>query len=372
MFAFSQILEYFILVYIYISMNEDYYTLLNVTKNSSQDEIKKAYRKLAIKWHPDKNKDNPDAEEQFKKISEAYDVLSDENKKAQYDQFGHDAFKQHQSGGRPQQDPFDIFDSFFGGRSGGFGGGGFFTREGNGRTSRNQVGSNLKIDVEVKLEDIIKEKTLNIAFNRNDKCTQCNGTGQTNTSSIVSCHVCGGRGAVYRQMGPMQMEQICPSCGGAGTTIRNPCSPCRGSGKFTKKMNTTINIPIGSHNGIKLRLSDMGNYDRGGYGDLYVVVHVRNHEMYDRDGDDLIRNLDVDFYNMILGSTQKIDTLHGSINLKIPPLSKPESILKISSHGIPNMNTHNKGDLFLVIKPKFPASITDTQQEILEKYKNLG
>ena len=299
-------------------MAEDYYTTLNLDRSATTEQIKKSYRKLAIKWHPDKNKGDANAEEKFKKISEAYDVLSDENKRRQYDQFGHTAFSQQSQGrGGFQHDPFDIFNSFFGGNAGASGGSGFnssfFTRESNGRNTRNQVGSNLKIDVEVSLEDIIKDKKINLSFNRQDKCNSCKGTGQTNESSVQSCRVCGGNGRVYRQLGPMQMEQQCPSCGGQGTMISNPCRSCSGNGVTQKKINTSINVPMGSHSGVKLRLADLGNYDKGGYGDLYVYIFVKPHKLYDRDSDDVIKKLELSFEDMILGSTQTIDSLYGSV-----------------------------------------------------------
>jgi len=354
-------------------MSEDYYSILNVSKSATSDELKKAYRKLAIKWHPDKNKDNPSAEAEFKKITEAYEVLSDSTKRSQYDQLGHRSFKEHsQGGGRGtggfQHDPFDFFNSFFGGNA--HNSNSFFTREGNGRTSQGRKsGSNLKIDIEVSLEDLIREKEVNLSYDRNDKCKSCSGTGKTNSSSIVSCGVCGGRGAVYRQMGPMQMEQICHACNGEGTTVKNPCNPCSGHGYIHNKMKTSVNIPVGCHSGVKLRLSNLGNYDKGGYGDLYVFVHVKTHSTYDRDGDDLIRNLKVEFYDMILGTSLKIDTLYGNINLKIPSNSKPDAVLKVNSHGVPNMNTHKKGDMFCVLKPNFPESISSDQIQLLQLYK---
>lgn len=349
-------------------MAEDYYTTLNVDRNATSDQLKKSYRKLAIKWHPDKNKGDSSAEEKFKKISEAYDILSDDTKRSQYDQFGHAAFNQQRQSNRPH-DPFDIFNSFFGQGARVNPNSNFFTREGNGRSSENSVGSNLKIDVEVSLEDIIKEKKINLSYNRQDKCNPCGGNGQTSSSSIQPCHVCGGRGVVYRQLGPMQMEQPCPSCKGGGSIIKNPCRSCSGSGVNNKKMNTSINVPVGSHTGIKLRLTDLGNYDKGGYGDLYAYIFVKQHELYERDSDDVIRKLELPFEDIILGTTQIIDSLHGSVKIKIPRLSKPDSVLRISDYGIPNMSTHKKGDMFVVLNSKFPSNLTDEQVSILELYK---
>lgn len=358
-------------------MKDDYYKLLNLSRSASADEIKKAYRKLAIKWHPDKNKDNAAAEDQFKKISEAYEVLSDENKKAQYDQFGHSAFQQGPGSGGfggHGQDPFDMFNSFFrGGRNSrnnqdqAFNG--FFTKENGRRSSRNVVGSNLKLDVEVNLKDIIREKSINLSYTRNDRCNECGGTGQTTNSSHATCDQCGGRGVIYRNMGIMQIEQECGYCSGSGTIIKNPCNSCRGSGITSRKAHTKLKIPIGSHSGIKLRVSGMGNFDKAGYGDLYVFIFVKNHELYDRDGDDLICKLDVNFYDMLLGTEMEIESLYGQVKVKVPRLSKPEQVLKVKEFGVPNMSTHRKGDMFLILNPFFPEKISEEQKSILELYK---
>lgn len=354
-------------------MNEDYYSLLNVTKDASQSDIKKAYRKLAIKWHPDKNKGDTNAEEKFKQISEAYEVLSDEGKKAQYDQFGHNVFKQQQSGGRQQQqDPFDVFSSFFGGTGGG-GFNHFYTRErrqSNRTTTKKHPGTNLKLDAEIQLKDIIKEKTINLSYSRNDRCVTCDGSGQTSSSSFTSCGYCGGRGVIYRNMGIMQMEQPCNNCSGSGTIIRNPCNSCIGSGIETKKVNTSVKIPVGIHSGMKLRVSGMGNYDKGGYGDLFVFIHIKHDEIYDRDGDDLLRKLELNFEDLILGTDINVDSLHGTVNVKIPKNSQPEQILKVREFGIPNMSTNIKGDMYLILTPRFPSNISSDQKEILELYRS--
>ena len=350
-------------------MSEDYYNLLNVSKSATSDELKKAYRKLAIKWHPDKNKGDSDAEEKFKKISEAYDILSDDKKRAQYDQFGHDAFSQNRQGPPPGHDPFDVFNSFFGGGNrGGHGPGGFFTREGTGRSS-NTRGSDLKMEVEIKLKDVIREKSINLSYNRNNKCKKCKGTGESNGSSKTNCGMCGGRGVVYRNMGIMQIEQPCNRCGGTGSIIRNPCGSCGGNGIVNEKVNTNVKIPIGAHSGTRLRVSGMGNYDKGGFGDLYVFILVRNDEIYDRDSDDVIRKLSVPFEDMLLGSELQIDSLYGSVKVKIPKLSQPESVLRIKEHGIPNMNTNLKGDMYLILQPDLPTKLLDSQVEILELYR---
>ena len=350
-------------------MEEDYYNILNVTKSSSPEEIKKAYRKLAIKWHPDKNQGDPAAEEQFKKISEAYDVLSDENKKSQYDQFGHSTFKQQGSGQQQHHhDPFDMFNSFFGGGGGRFDN--FFTTD-NRKQRQPTSGSDLKIDIEVKLNEIISESHRTIKYTRNGKCGSCHGTGETSKSTYKQCKTCRGQGSVYRRMGPMQMEQVCPTCDGSGSELHGGCMSCSGHGITTETIETKIKIPKGCHSGVKLRVSKHGNYIKGGeYGDLYAVVYVKKDEYFERDGDHLICEEHIDFYDLILGATKVINSLKGLVNLKIPPCTQPESILRVTGYGLPNMRSNTThGDLYVMIKPKFPKQITVEQKSILELYK---
>jgi molecular chaperone DnaJ len=349
-------------------MEQDYYNILNVTESASADEIKKSYRKLAIKWHPDKNQGNPEAEEQFKKISEAYDVLSDENKKAQYDQFGHAAFKQQGQGGGRHHDPFDMFNSFFGGGGGNFDS--FFTSD-NRKKRQPTQGSDLKIDIEVKLSEIINESHRTIKYTRNGKCNSCNGTGETSTSTYKQCKTCNGHGIIYRRMGPMQMEQTCPSCEGTGQELHDGCVKCQGQGVITEKIETRIKIPKGCHTGVKLRVSKHGNYIKGGgFGDLYAVIYVKKDEYFERDGDHLICEEHIDFYDMILGENKVIKSLYGKVNLKIPTGTQPDSILRVIGHGLPRMrSTESKGDLYVIIKPIFPRKISNENRSILELYK---
>ena len=170
-------------------------------------------------------------------------------------------------------------------------------------------------------------------------------------------------------MGVMQIEQLCPSCNGSGRILRNPCNKCEGSGASHKKMNTKVKIPVGSHNGTRLRVSGMGNYDKGGHGDLYVFISIKNDGIYERNGDDVIRKLHIPFEDMILGQLQTIDSLYGKVKLKIPQLSKPDAVLRVTDHGIPNMNTHRKGDMYIVLSPEFPTNLSGEQESILKLYK---
>ena len=358
-------------------MEQDYYNILNVTKSASPEEIKKSYRKLAIKWHPDKNQGDPSAEEQFKKISEAYGVLSDQNKKAQYDQFGHAAFKQQGGSGGSggfHHDPFDMFNSFFGGgaRPNPNGFNDFFTSD-SGRKSNSGPGGNLKVDIEVTLKDIIHDKKHTLSYTRNGLCKSCSGSGETKNSSLKMCPTCGGQGSVFRRMGPMQMEQTCPTCAGPGTILQNPCNPCQGSGVVNEKINTTIKIPKGCHTGVKLRISEMGNYggrNSSGFGDLFAVIYVKKDNYFDRDGSDLFCQEEVQFYDMITGAQRTVKSLYGKVNLKIPTCTQPDAVLRIPNYGLPNMRSEtSKGDMFVLIKPMFPRSLNTEQKSILELYK---
>ena len=351
-------------------MNEDYYSLLEINKNADQAQIKKAYRKLAIKWHPDKNKGDSAAEEKFKKISQAYDVLSDENKRRQYDSLGHDMFTQQQSGGNRgggfHSDPFDVFNSFFGG-----GGGGPFSDFFGGRQQKQKTsGSNLQINLQVTLNDIIFGKETNIKYHREERCSSCRGTGAAPHSKVETCGTCRGQGVVYRQMGVMQIQQHCPSCGGSGQITTIPCESCSGVGIEKTNNNVKIKIPKGASSGIKLRVSGGGNSDKqGNHGDLYVIVIVEDDGIHERNGDDLIIRQEIDFQDMILGSKKRINTPHGKVNLTIPACTKNETVLKVKDHGIPNLNTGRLGDFYVILNAIFPTTITEEQKSILELYR---
>lgn len=352
-------------------MKQDYYILLNVDRDASQDEIKKAYRKLAVKWHPDKNKNNPEAEEKFKEISEAYDVLSNEQKRTTYDQFGHDAV--NNPNGDFHSDPFDIFNSFFSGARVNPGPGfeGFFTRDGNASRRRKPVGEHLQMAIEVELKDLINDINKTISFTRHGKCTSCNGNGATDLNSFTACGACGGQGVLFQRMGPMQIQQPCSICEGEGKVLKNPCNTCSGQGTYQEKIKTNIKIPKGCHSGVRLRVSEYGNYVKGGkFGDLYVEVNVKKDKMFDREGNDIVTIHDLDFHDMILGCDKQIDSLNGKLSIKIPPNSQPKAILKIEKHGLPDMREPRLiGDMFVVLNPKFPKETSKEQKSILELYK---
>ncbi len=350
-------------------MKEDYYSLLGVTSSASQEELKKAYRKLAIKWHPDKNKDNPEAEEKFKQISEAYDILSNSQKRQQYDQFGHAAFEQGRGpaggGGGFHADPFDMFNSFFGG-----GGGATFSGMFRRQEAKSTTGASLRIDLEVTLQEIITGVDRELRYEKNEKCPTCRGSGSSTKTKIQSCGTCRGSGTVYRNMGIMQIQQPCPACGGSGQSITDPCGSCEGHGVAPIKTDVKVKIPKGAYTGTKLRVSGGGHECKSGKpGDLYIIVNVKPDSYFDRDGDNLVCKEDVMFYDLLLGSKVKISTPHGHVNVSIPPLTKHEAVLKVTDHGIPNLRTGNLGDLFVMVSAKYPTKLTPEQKGILELYK---
>lgn len=344
-------------------MNTDYYTILGISKNANADEIKKAYRKKAVKWHPDKNKGDKNAEDEFKKISSAYDVLSDPEKKQKYDHLGHDNFTRTngQGGFAQSTDPFEAFNSFFHG--------GFNRNENFNQKNQTNIGSNLKIDLEVSLSDIINDSNKITKYKRHGKCTSCGGAGVTNNSKIQNCGTCGGNGVVYRRMGPMQVQQQCPTCHGEGTYIVNPCNTCQGSGITTETLSINIKVPRGVHNGSRIRISEHGNYiKKGSYGDLYVNIYIKRDSRYERDGDDILCSENILFHDLVLGCKKIIDSLYGKISVKIPPLSQPDCVLKIKDHGIPNSRTGRKSDMYVVLKPALPKQLSIEQKSILELY----
>lgn len=356
---------------------EDYYSLLEVNKTATKDEIKKAYRKLAIKFHPDKNQNDPSSVEHFKKISEAYEVLSDENKRMRYDQLGQSAFQSTNGFSNQTHDPFDVFNTFFGGRSGmnenqsSFNG--FFTKDRGSNKKNNQKGRNLKIDLEISLEEIAFGTKKKINYTRKGKCNICNGTGETNQTKIKACTMCKGNGVVYQRMGPMQIETMCPTCGGNGTTMENPCYSCRGSAVNTEKMTHSVDIPVGSHDGIQLRVANMGDYSPAGYGDLFIQLFVKKHERYEVSGNDLLVGVDVSFVDLILGCDLVIETLYDNVKVKIPELSNSNITLKLSEHGLPLFRDVNqKGDLYIKVKSKLPKKLTNEQKSILELYRKTN
>ncbi len=372
-------------------MKREYYEVLGVSRTATKDEIKKAYRKLALQFHPDKNPDNKDAEDHFKEVNEAYEVLSNDDKRRRYDQFGHAGVgSSAASGGGPQQggaDMNDIFsafnDMFSGGRnrSGGspfgfedaFGGG---SRRG--RASVGIPGTDLKIRLKLTLEEIAKgvEKTLKIK--KQVTCKECNGSG-SKSGATESCQTCHGSGEV-RQVSKTMFGQFvnvaaCPTCGGEGRIIKDRCTACYGEGIKLGEVTVKVAVPSGVENGNYLTLRGQGNTGpRGGAaGDLIVVIEEIPHEFFSRNGDDVIYTLAVSFPDLVLGTKVEVPTLDGAVKLTIPPATQPETMLRIAGHGIGHLRGSARGDQFVKVNVFVPKDLSHQDKELLkEMQKSAG
>ncbi|KAA8731319.1 molecular chaperone DnaJ [Acinetobacter qingfengensis] len=340
----------------------DYYEVLGVSKTASDDEIKKAYRKLAMKYHPDRNPDNPEAEEKFKEASEAYEVLSDSEKRSMYDRMGHNAFE----GG-------------FGG--GGFGGGGFSAEDifsqfgdifgnafgGNGRgQQRQRRGSDLRYVMELTLEEAIKGVKKTITFSAPAPCETCDGKGAQNSSDVETCKTCHGSGQVRIQQGFFAVQQTCSSCRGTGKTIKNPCHSCHGSGIKDRQQTLEVTIPAGVDNGDRVRLTGKGEAIRGGQaGDLYVEVVVREHDVFQRDGADLYMDVPVSIADVALGKEIEIPTLDGRVSLRIPEGTQTGKLFRLRGKGVRPVRSTMTGDLLCRVVVETPTHLTERQRELL-------
>lgn len=353
-----------------MASKRDYYEILGVQKSSTPEDIKKAYRKLAIKYHPDKNQGNKEAENKFKEATEAYEILSDTKKRSQYDRFGHqgvhsdyaDAY--NRSGGfnpKDFEDIFggfeDIFSSIFGG---GFGG----------TSSRGRArpkGSDIRYDIELSLEDVLEGKKTEIEIVKKDVCDRCSGTGSESGSKTKVCETCGGRGQVRRSQGFFSITSTCPTCHGSGYVIITPCKACRGSGTQNKKKKISVNIPRGIDDNTQLRVSGEGEAISGGVaGDLYLFIHIKPHEYFIREGSNLVTEVPVNIVQATLGSVIQIKTLSGSIvKIKIPSDTSSGKILRVKNEGLPNITKNTKGDLFVRLVIDVNNSVSSEEKRLL-------
>ncbi len=363
---------------------EDFYKVLGVEKNASAQDIKKAYRKLALKYHPDRNPNDKVAEEKFRQVSEAYEVLSNEEKRAKYDQFGHAAFKNGMGGGAYSQgnfDPFDIFREVFGGGAGG-GGSSFFDffGGGGGMGSRKrdvnapESGSDIRAEIEISLEDAAKGISKTIRYNRMVECPDCHGSGSKSGKGRKTCPKCHGSGQVYMSHGPISFSQPCPDCQGSGTIVEDPCPKCSGSGRIKERTEVKVDIPAGVYTGARLRKSAMGNagVNGGSYGDLYIVIYVAPNEKFERENDDLYREIDIKFALAALGGQIEIDTIIGKkTELKIPAGTQAGTLLRMRGQGMPNLRGGASGDMYVKINIEVPRKLSDEQKKKLVEFAEL-
>jgi molecular chaperone DnaJ len=355
----------------------DYYEVLGVSRDTGSEDLKKAYRKLAVKFHPDKNPNDPKAEEHFKELGEAYDVLMDENKRAAYDRYGHAAFAQGTAAGAGGfHDPFDIFREVFG--QGGGGGGGIFEQFFGGGGQRGdregkQRGSDLRYDMEISLEEAAFgcEKEIEVA--KLDPCTECDGTGAQAGSRATTCSTCNGRGQVITARGFFQVAQTCPRCRGVGQIIEKPCRTCEGDGRVEKTSRIKIKIPAGIEDGSRLRSTRNGEAGiRGGQpGDLYVVLHVKEHGIFQRQDDNLYCEVPLSFVVATLGGEIKVPTLEGKASLKIPAGTQSGTSFKLRSRGVVTLNSSVRGDLMVRVLVEVPTKLDADQRQKLEEFSDL-
>ncbi|MCX6333968.1 MAG: molecular chaperone DnaJ [Bacteroidia bacterium] len=356
----------------------DFYEVLGVSKNDTKDEIKKAYRKQALKYHPDKNPGDKKAEENFKEAAEAYEVLSNDEKKARYDRFGHagmsGASGGFSGGGMTMDDIFSSFGDIFGDAFGGFGG------FGNSRRSSRRVnkGTNLRVKVKLSLNEIANGAEKKIKVTKYDTCAACGGTGAADSNSISSCATCHGSGHVTRLtntiLGQMQTSSVCPACGGEGKTITRKCPSCYGEGVVQKEDIIKINIPAGVGKGMQMTVNGKGNAPRRGgvNGDLLVVIDEEEHPDLIREGNDLIYNLFISIPDAVLGTHVEVPTVDNNVKIKIEPGTQPGKILRLRGKGLPEVNGYGHGDLLVNVNVWIPRNLNREEIKIIEKFRESG
>ena len=348
----------------------DYYEVLEVTRTVEFEEIKRSYRKLAVKHHPDKNPGDPHAEARFREIAEAYDILGDQEKRAAYDRYGHAAFQGGAAGGGAH-DPFDLFREMFGASGGG---GGIFDHFfGGGGSAQDGRGSDLRYDLRITLEEAFSGCEKEIELRKLDTCVTCNGSGAAKGARVATCSLCRGRGQVVASRGFFQVAQPCPQCPGAGQTIDKPCRSCDGQGRAEKTSRIKLNIPAGIDEGSRLRSTGGGEAGSrgGGTGDLYVVIHLREHAVFTRDASDLHCRMPIPFATAALGGEVEIPTLSGPVKLKVPAGTQGGSDFRVKGHGMPHLQSHGKGDLHVKLEVEVPSKLNSEQRQALQAFAEL-
>jgi molecular chaperone DnaJ len=340
----------------------DYYEVLGVRKNATEADIKKAYRRLAMKHHPDRNTDDDGAEAKFKEAREAYEVLKNQDKRSTYDQFGHEGLRRGAGGGGFSAEGFgdifgDVFGDIFGGRRGG----------------SNQVfrGADLGYELRLDLEKAVRGDSVTIEVPTQVACDTCDGSGARKGSDPVKCSTCGGAGQVRMQQGFFSIQQTCPSCKGAGTVIADPCGDCHGRGRISKTKKLSVKVPAGVDDGDRIRLSGEGEAGRNGgpSGDLYVEIRVAPHKLFQRDGADLSCEVPISFATAALGDDIELPTLDGNVSLKIPAETQSGRVFRLRGKGVTTVRDRRTGDLFARVAVETPVNLTDEQEAILKKFE---
>ena len=356
----------------------DFYEVLGVSRSATDDEIKKAYRKLAKKYHPDLNPDDNSAEQKFKEVSEAYEILSDKEKRSRYDQFGHAGVDPNFGagggaggfGGFGGFDMGDIFGDIFGGGFGGFGG----------RSSARrgpQRGSDLNTDVSISFEEAVFGCEKEINLYRIETCPDCSGSGAKPGTEVTTCSVCGGRGQVTTTqrtiLGNMQTVTTCSACGGKGKVAKEPCSKCAGKGRVKKSRKIKVKIPAGIDNGQTISLSGQGNAGELGApsGDLYVSVYVKPSQMFERSGFDVSYKMDISFAEAALGATLEVPTLDGKVKYEIPEGTQPGTVFRFKGKGVPYLKRSGRGDQYVVVNVVVPKKLSNKQKELLKEFAGM-
>ena len=348
----------------------DYYEVLSVSRDASDQELKAAYRKLAMQHHPDRNPDDPSAEDKFKECSEAYSVLSDPEKRAAYDRYGHAAFNGGGGGGNPftgggfngAQDLGDIFGDLFGEMFNMGGGGGR-------KASREQRGRDLRYDLTLEFEEAVFGKEKEITIRRMETCADCRGTGAAKGKAAVTCTQCGGRGQQRFQQGFFSVARTCSVCGGTGTLIVDPCTTCRGETRVQTEHKILVKVPAGVEQDTRIRYQGEGEAGKfgGPAGDLYVVLNVKAHKFFARDGDDLHCVMPISFPQAALGTELEIQTLEGPASIKVPEGTQSGKAFRLRGKGVPHLNSHGKGDLIVEVRVQTPNKLNKQQKELLRQ-----
>lgn len=361
----------------------DFYETLGLSRGASQEEIKKAYRKCALKYHPDRNPGDKDAEKQFKQVSEAYEVLGDEKKRQIYDQYGADALKgaagmggaEGHAGFSSMEEALRTFMNAFGGGGGGGGGDSifdsFFGFNSEEADDGARQGASKKMNLSITFEEAMKGVEKEVVLNNYTACLTCNGSGAASSTAIKKCSRCHGSGQVHQTRGFFSMSSVCPQCYGKGKTITDPCKECRGEGRVKKKQQIKIKVPPGVDTGMRLRMTGHGDAGEGGgpAGDLYVFISVEPHSVFQRDGDNVFVELPLSFSEAALGCKKELPTPHGgTCRISIPEGTQTGKLLRVKGEGAPNVHGRGKGDMLVKVSLETPVNLSEKQKELLRKF----